>query len=98
MKQILKWIETVLQIVTLIVGALAVVQGIKAYLYQKKLKSKANVYLEDELELEGNIRGPVTVCSPTLQKKKEQVMQLLALTGIGCLGIIILNIIKRIRD
>ena len=98
MKQVLKWIEMVLQVVTLIIGVLTVVQGIKTYLYQKQLKSKANVYLEDELELEGNIRGPVTVDSPTLHQKKEQVMQLLALTGIGCLGIMIVNVIKRVRD
>lgn len=98
MKQVLNWIEKILQVVTLIIGILTVVQGIKTYLYQKQLKSKANEYLEDELELEGNIRRPVTVYSPTLYENKEQMMKLIGLTGIGCLGIIIVNIIKRVRD
>ena len=98
MNQLLKWIERVLQILTLIMGVFTAVQGIKVYLYQKQLKSKANVYLEDELEFEGNVKGLITVSSPILHEKKEQFMKLLAVTGIGCVGIIILNWLNRNRD
>ena len=97
MNKLLKCIERVLQVITLIIGILTVVEGVRIYFYKKQLKTKANAYLEDELELEGNIRGPVSVFSPTLKEKEEKVLKLLAATGIGCLGVIILNLINRDR-
>lgn len=97
MNKLLKCIERVLQVITLIIGILAVVEGVRAYFYKKQLKTKANAYLEDELELEGNIRGPVSVFSPKLKEQQEKVLKLLAVTGIGCLGVIILNLINRDR-
>lgn len=97
MNKLLKCIERVLQVITLIIGILTVVEGVRIYFYKKQLKTKANAYLEDELELEGNIRGPVSVFSPTLKEKEEKVLKLLAVTGIGCLGVIILNLINRDR-
>ena len=93
MNKLLKCIERILQVATVIMGILSVVEGIRTYLYKKELKAKADDYLNDELEMEGNIRGPVAVFSPTL--KEEKVLKLLAITGIGCLGIIILNLINR---
>lgn len=97
MNKLLKCIERVLQVITFIIGVLAVVEGVRTYFYKKQLKTKANIYLEDELELEGNIRGPVSVFSPKLKEKEEKVLKLLAITGIGCLGVIILNLINRDR-
>lgn len=97
MNKLLKCIERVLQVITLIIGILTVVEGVRTYFYKKQLKTKANAYLEDELELEGNIRGPVSVFSPTLKEKEEKVLKLLAVTGIGYLGVIILNLINRDR-
>lgn len=97
MNKLLKCIERVLQVITLIIGILTVVEGVRIYFYKKQLKTKANAYLEDELELEGNIRGPVSVFSPKLKEKEEKVLKLLAVTGIGCLGVIILNLINRDR-
>ena len=95
MNKLLKGIERVLQVATLIIGILAIIEGVKTYLYKKQLKTKANAYLEDELELEGNVKGPVAVFSPTLKEKEEKVLKLLAATGIGCLGVMILNLINR---
>ena len=95
MNKLLKCIERILQVATVIMGILSVVEGIRTYLYKKELKTKADDYLNDELEMEGNIRGPVAVFSPTLKEKEEKVLKLLAITGIGCLGIIILNLINR---
>lgn len=95
MNKLLKCIERILQVVTVISGILAIVEGIKTYLYEKQLKIKANDYLEDELELEGNVRGPVAVFSPTLKEKEKKVLKLLAVTGIGCVAGIVLNLINR---
>lgn len=95
MNKLLKCIERILQVVTVISGILAIIEGVKTYLYEKQLKTKANDYLEDELELEGNVRGPVAVFSPTLKEKEKKVLKLLAVTGIGCLGVIVLNLINR---
>ena len=95
MNKLLKCIERILQVATVIMGILSVVEGIRTYLYKKELKTKADDYLNDELEMEGNIRGSVAVFSPTLKEKEEKVLKLLAITGIGCLGIIILNLINR---
>lgn len=95
MNKLLKCIERILQVVTVISGILAIVEGIKTYLYEKQLKIKANDYLEDELELEGNVRGPVAVFSPTLKEKEKKVLKLLAVTGIGCVAVIVLNLMNR---
>lgn len=97
MNKLLKCIERVLQVITLIIGVLTIVEGVRAYLYKKQLKTKANLYLDNELELEGNIKEPVTVSSPKLKEQQEKVFKLLAVTGIGCLGAIILNLINRDR-
>lgn len=97
MNKLLKCIERVLQVITIIIGILAIVEGVRTYLYKKRLKNKANEYLEDELELEGNIRGPVKVFSPTLKEKEDKILKLLAVTGIGCVAVIILNLINRDR-
>lgn len=95
MNKLLKCIERILQVVTVISGILAIIEGVKTYLYEKQLKTKADDYLEDELELEGNVRGSVAVFSPTLKEKEKKVLKLLAVTGIGCLGVIVLNLINR---
>ena len=95
MNKLLKCIERILQVVTVVSGILAIVEGVKTYLYEKQLKTKANDYLEDELELEGNIRGPVAVFSPTLKEKEKKVLKLLAVTGIGCVAVIVLNLMNR---
>lgn len=97
MDKLLKCIEKVLLVVTVVIGTLTVIEGVKTYLYKKQLRTKADAYLEDELELEGNIKGPVAVFSPTLKEKQQKVLKLLTATGIGCLGTIILNIINRDR-
>lgn len=97
MNKLLKCIERILQVVTVISGILAIVEMVRTYLYKKELKTKANDYLEDELELEGNIRGPVAVFSPTLKEKEKKLLKLLAITGIGCVAVIVLNLINRDR-
>lgn len=97
MNKLLKCIERILQVVTVISGILAIVEIVRTYLYKKGLKTKANDYLEDELELEGNIRGPVAVFSPTLKEKEKKLLKLLAITGIGCVTVIVLNLINRER-
>lgn len=97
MDKLLKWTERVLQVVTIISGIWATVEMIRAYLYKQKLKEKADSYLDEELELEGNIRGPVTVYSPKIEEQEKRVKRLLTITGAGCVSIIILNLVNRER-
>lgn len=97
MDKLFKWIERILQIVTIISGIWATVEMIRTYLYKRKLKEKADTYLDEELELEGNIRGPVAVYSPKLKEQENRVKKLLAITGAGCISIIVLNLINRDR-
>lgn len=97
MDRLFKWIERVLQIVTILSGIWATVEMVRNYLYKKKLKEKADIYLDEELELEGNIRGPVAVYSPKIKQQEKRIKALLAVTGIGCISAIILNIVNRDR-
>lgn len=97
MDKLLKWIERVVQVVSIISGIWATVEMVKTYMHKKHLKQKANDYLNDELELEGNIRGPVAVYSPTLKKQEKKVATLLVVTGISCMVSMILHIINKNR-
>lgn len=97
MNKLLKCIERIIQIVTVISGIWTTVEIVKAYIYKKQLKQKANEYLDDELELEGDIRGDINVYSPTLEVKQEQVRKLLIVTAIGIIVSGVLHLINRER-
>lgn len=95
MRKVLKYIERTIQILTFISSVVTTIEVIKAYKYRKQLKKKADLYLDDELELEGNIRGEVRVYSPTLENKEEKAKKLILITGIGVILSFILNLINR---
>lgn len=97
MNRLLKWIERVLQIVTILSGIWTTVEMVRNYLYKKTLKEKADIYLDEELELEGNIRGPVSVYSPKIKQQEKRIKGLLAVTGIGCISVVVLNLVNRDR-
>lgn len=98
MSKLTKWIERLLQVLTIISGILATIELIKTYIYRKELKKKADAYLDEELELEGNVRGAVSVYSPKLKVQEKKSNKLLAATGIGCILVVILHLINKDCD
>lgn len=97
MNQLTKWIERILQVLTIISGILAIIEMVKMCIHKKELKKKADVYLDEELELEGNVRGSIAVYSPGLKAQEKKVMNLVAVTGVGCILVMILHFISRDR-
>ena len=95
MSKQLKYIERIIQVMTILGCIWAVVEYIQMHTYKKKLRNKADVYLDDELELEGNIGGPISVYSPTLKEKEKRVVKVLMITGIGAIISLILNLINK---
>ena len=97
MNRVLKCIERMIQVITIIGAIWTAIEGIKLFSYKKKLKQKADEYLDDELAFEGNMRGAVSVYSPSLKLKQEQVTKLAIVTSIGAVISIVLNLINRDR-
>lgn len=95
MKTALKIIERIIEVITVICGIWAAIETVKMRIYRKQLKEKADTYLDEELELEGNIRGPINVYSPALKTKKDQVVKLVSITAIGAIISLILNLVHR---
>lgn len=98
MNRVLKCIERIMQVLTIIGGIWTAVEAVKMFMYEKQLRERADSFLDDELELEGNIRGAIKVQSPTLVEKKEQVSKLLVVTSIGAIISIVLNLVNRLDD
>lgn len=98
MGKILKYLEKIIEVLTIITSIWTAIEVIRTYAYQKKLKQKADIYLDDELELEGNIRGSVCVFSPTLKGKKQKLIKLIAAVSIGTIVSIILHLFSKGYD
>ncbi len=97
MNHLAKWIERILQVFTIFSGFLAIIEMVQVYIHKKELKKKADAYLDEELELEGNVRGSVAVYSPRLKEQEKKAMNLVAVTGVGCILVMILHFISRDR-
>ena len=97
MNKILKCIEKIIQIITVISGIRATIEIVKVYTHKKQLKQKANEYLDDELALDGSFRGNIDVYSPSLEIKEKQVRKLLIVTVAGAIASVILNLINKER-
>lgn len=94
MKKVLRVIEVIVQIATFIVSLFAIGELVKHYIEKKKLKQKASEYLEDEFVMEANLNGPVAVYSPSLKENKKRITTLLAATGVGCVVLVVIKILK----
>ena len=98
MDRALKWIERIVQVITIIGGICAAVQAIKLHTYKRKLQKQADEYLDDELSFEGNMRGKAHVFSPTIEKMQGMFMKLIYITAIGTVISIVLNLINLERN
>ena len=87
----LKWIEKIIQAVTIIRGICVAVQAIKLHHYKKKLQEQADEYLQNELSAEGSMKGQVRVFSPSIEKMQGMLMKLIYMTVIGTVISIVLN-------
>ncbi len=95
MSKILKYIERIVEVLTVLSCIWTVFEYIQMHTYKRKLKDRADKYLEDELELEGNIGGPITVYSPTLKEKEGRFAKIAIIAGVGAIISLILNIVNR---
>ena len=98
MDRALKWIERIVQVITIIGGICAAVQAIKLHTYKRKLQKQADEYLDDELSFEGSMRGKARVFSPTIKKMQGSFMKLIYITVIGTVISMVLNLINRERN
>lgn len=98
MNRVLKCIERIVQVITVIGAICAIVEAIRLHLYKKELNERANAYLEEELSDEGNMKSPVRVFSPRTEKMQGMLMKLVYATTIGTVISIILNLINRERN
>lgn len=98
MNRVLKCIERIVQVITVIGAICTIVEAIRLHLCKKELKERAEAYLEQELCDEGNMKSPVRVFSPRIEKMQEVLMKLVYTTTIGVVISIILNLINRERN
>lgn len=97
MNRILKYIEKIVQVLTVLGCIWVVVEYVQMHMYKLKLKNKADEYLDDELELEGNIGGPITVYSPTLKEKEKRVAKIAMVAGMGAIISLVFSLVNRER-
>lgn len=95
MNRVLKYIERIMQVLTIISAIWTTIEVINMKLYKRKLKEKADEYLDEEFALESDIRGNIIVQSPSLEVKQQRVYKLVGITIVGALMSCILNIINR---
>ena len=98
MKKVVRWIETGIKIVTVVLSIFTIIEGIKALCYKRKVAAKAQDYLEDEFAAEAYLGKTINVYSPTIKENNNRVKTLLAATGAGCIILIILSVLKLNRD
>lgn len=98
MKKVFNWVHTIIKVLTVILSIFTIVEAIKAWQYKRKLARKAQEYLEDEFIPEENMSNTLNVYSPTIKTNRNRVTALLAATGVGCVLLIICNVLKLGRD
>ena len=98
MKKIINWVEMIIKVVTVILSIFTIIETIKAWQYKRKLARRAQEYLEDEFIPEENMSNELNVYSPTIKANHNRVTALLAATGVGCVLLVICNVLKLGRD
>lgn len=98
MNRVLKWIERIVEFITIIGAIWTAIEGVKLFSYIKQLKQKADEYLDDELAFEGDMRGDISVYSPTLKEKQDKVSKMAIATVIGSIISITLYLFNKECD
>ncbi len=74
---VIRTIEIMLQAIAVISGVIAAIEMFKNYEYKKKLKEKAEVYLDEELGELQDLKRRVSVLSPETEENDKKIKQLL---------------------
>lgn len=98
MKQILKVIQVIVQMVTIALSIFTIIEIVKAWRYKRKLAQKAQEYLEDEFVPEANLGTSINVYSPTIKENNHKVRNLLVATGVSCIAVVVMNALSTDRD
>ena len=77
---VVKTIEIILQLIAVISGFIAVMQMFKNHEYKKKLRQKAEIYLDEELGDLQNFKRNVSVMSPETIENETQIKNILFVT------------------
>lgn len=93
--RVLKIIELVLQVVTIISSIFAIKEIIKTYQYKCRLREKAKAYLDEELGELQNIKRKVLVFSPEVKEQEGKIKKLLSIVIIGILSLFTISLLKR---
>lgn len=93
--RVLKIIELILQVVTIISSIFAIKEIIKTYQYKCKLREKAKAYLDDELGELQHLKRKVLVFSPELKEQEGQIKKLLSIVIVGILSLFTISTLKR---
>lgn len=93
--KVLRVIECILQVITIISSIVAIVSMIKNYKYKIKLKEKAEVYLDEELGEFQDVKRKISVFSPEVSCNERQIKKLLMVTMTGIVSLITIGILKK---
>lgn len=93
--RVLRVIEFILQVMTIISSTVAIISMVKNYKYKMKLRQKAEVYLGEELGEFQDVKRKIGVFSPEVKCNEEQIKKLLMITSTGILSLVAIRILKR---
>lgn len=93
--KVLRIIELILQVVTIISSILAIVSMVKNYKYKNKLREKAQAYLDEELGEFQDVERKVSVFSPEVKEQEGKIKKLLIVTSASLISLVAIKILKR---
>ena len=93
--KVLRTIELILQVVTIISSILAIVSIVKNYKYKSKLREKAQVYLDEELGEFQDVERKVSVFSPEVEEQEGKIKKLLLVASASLISLFVIRVLKR---
>lgn len=92
---VIRTIEIMLQIIAVISGVVAAIEMFKNYEYKKKLKEKAEVYLDEELGELQELDRKVSVLSPETIESDNKVKKLLCVMLASLMSFCIIRLLTK---
>ena len=93
--KVLKTVELILQLVTIISSILAIVSMVKNYNYKSKLRKKAQIYLDEELGEFQDVKRRISVFSPEVKEQENIIKRILLITSVSIISLLTIQILKR---